>query len=354
MFFPYAYYGRYPRFYAYFGCIIVELCINYEYYKIFLNNYAKMLAFSVRVAYNDTIFKFKEVKEMKKFMIALVALIAAFTCVFATACNGGKVKIGVQTGTTGEFYVKGNADMMFDGYPNVECMAYNNGGLAVNAMLNGQIDYVIIDNGPAAQLVAQNSEIKMIDIPLSTEEYAFGVDKNQPELLNSVNAFIDKIKADGTLDALFEKYNALEYDDEGNVIGGDEAITGVESAAKDTANAAGQLVVATNAAFAPYEYKKGDKFVGIDMEIAKMIADELGLQLVIEDMDFDAVVTSVGLNGVDIAMAGLTVTETRKQSVNFSKAYYEGAYQVLIVKADNTEFDSCKTKEDVENILKNK
>lgn len=85
-----------------------------------------------------------------------------------------------------------------------------------------------------------------------------------------------------------------------------------------------------------------------------MIADKLGLELVIEDMDFDAVVTSVGKNGVDIAMAGLTVTATRQQVVNFSDAYYEGAYQVILVKEDNTEFDACKTKEDVEAILKKK
>ena len=71
-------------------------------------------------------------------------------------------------------------------------------------------------------------------------------------------------------------------------------------------------------------------------------------------MDFDAVVTSVGNNGVDIAIAGLTVKESRKKSVNFTDSYYTDSYQVLIVKADDTTFDNCKTKEDVENILKNK
>ena len=163
-----------------------------------------------------------------------------------------------------------------------------------------------------------------------------------------------EIKADGTLDALFEKYAALEYDNDGNVVGGDEAIEGIVSKEKDTNRASEQLVVSTNAAFAPYEYKKGDKYAGIDMEIAKMIADKLGLELVIDDMDFDAVVTSVGKNGVDIAMAGLSVTATRKQSVNFSDPYYQGAYQVLVVKEDETRFDGCKTKEDVEALLKTK
>ena len=292
---------------------------------------------------------------MKKIVSIVLAVLMLAGCVAAFAsCKKDTVKIGVQTGTTGEFYVKGNADMELAGFANIECQAFNNGGLAVKAMLDGQIDYVILDNEPAAMLAAQNSEIKIIDIALTTEEYAYGVDKNQPELLASVNEILAEIEANGTLAAIFDKYAALEYDDEGNVTAGDENIVGIASATKNANNAAGQLVVSTNAAFAPYEYKKGDKFVGIDMEIAKLIADRLGLELVIDDMDFDAVVTSVGKNGVDIAMAGLSVTATRKQSVNFSSSYYKGAYQVLIVKKDNTEFDACKTKADVEAILNNK
>lgn len=293
---------------------------------------------------------------MKKVLTFMLVLLLTATCVTAFAsCGGNNVKIGVQTGTTGEFYVKGDADMELPGYANIDCMPFNNGGLAVKAMMDGQIDYVIIDNEPAQMLVAQNAnDIKMIDVALTTEQYAYGVDKNQAELLSSINAFLATIKANGTLKAIFDKYDALEYDEEGNVIGGDENIVGIESATKNPDNQAGQLVVATNAAFAPYEYKKGDKFVGIDMEIAKLIADHLGLELVIEDMDFDAVVTSVGKNGVDVAMAGLSVTATRKQSVNFTDPYYEGAYQVLVVKKDNTEFDACTTKEQIEEILNSK
>lgn len=292
---------------------------------------------------------------MKK-IISLALTLALVVCaLFTLASCGNDVKIGVQEGTTGEFYVKGNADMLLNGYKNIDCMPYKNGGLAVKAMLNGQIDYVIIDNEPAKQLLAQNpNDIKIIDIALTTEQYAYGVDKEQPDLLANVNAIIAEIKADGRLEAIFDKYAGLEYDDEGNVIGGDDLIEGIESADKDVNRKSEQLVVATNAAFAPYEYKKGTKFVGIDMEVAAIIADELDLELVIEDMDFDSVVTSVGKNGVDIAMAGLSVTATRKQSVNFSDAYYEGAYQVLIVRKDNTEFDACKTKADVEAILKAK
>ena len=285
----------------------------------------------------------------------MLALVIAASCVFCLASCGNSTKIGVQTGTTGEFYVKGNADMELPGYENIDCMAYNNGGLAVKALIDGQIDYVVIDNEPAKQLLASNpNDIKIIDIALTTEQYAYGVDKNQPELLAAVNAAIATLKATGALDLIFAKYEALEYDDDGNVIGGDELIPSFASADKDNSKADKQLVVSTNAAFAPYEYKKGNEFAGIDIEIAAYIAEALGLELVIEDMDFDAVVTSVGKNGVDIAMAGLSVTATRKQSVNFSDVYYEGAYQVLIVRADNTEFDNCTTKEQIEEILKGK
>ncbi len=108
-----------------------------------------------------------------------------------------------------------------------------------------------------------------------------------------------------------------------------------------------QLVVATNAAFAPFEYKMGNKFAGIDMEIAKGLADYLGWEIVIKDMDFDAVVTSVGKNGIDIAMAGLTVNEKRKESVNFTDSYYN-ASQVVIVKDGDTSLDGLTTKEAID------
>lgn len=180
---------------------------------------------------------------------------------------------------------------------------------------------------------------KVIDIALTDEEYAFGVDKNQPELLKQVNDFIAKIMEDGTFDKICSNYF------------GDGTPAGVESAAKDSSK--DQLIVATNAEFAPFEYKEGDKYYGIDMEIAKALADELGKELVIENMDFDAVCLSVGQHKCDIAMAGLTVNEERKEQVTFSTSYYN-AQQTLIVKSDNKEFDDCKTKEDVEAILDKK
>lgn len=168
---------------------------------------------------------------------------------------------------------------------------------------------------------------KVIDIDLTSEEYAFGVDKNQPELLDQVNGFIAKIQEDGTFDEICDKY-----------FGGGEP-EAVESAELDSSK--DQLVVATNAAFEPFEYTKGDQYYGIDMEIAALLAEELGQELVIQNMDFDAVCLSVGQQKCDIAMAGLTINEEREEYVTFSDPYYQ-ASQRLVVRSDDSAFDDCE------------
>ena len=91
------------------------------------------------------------------------------------------------------------------------------------------------------------------------------------------------------------------------------------------------LVMATNAAFPPYEYKDGDKIVGIDAEIAAAIADKLGMKLEIEDVDFGSVLTGVAEGKYDMGMAGITVTDERKETMDFSNTYATGI-QVIIVK----------------------
>lgn len=180
------------------------------------------------------------------------------------------------------------------------------------------------------------AKVRVIDINLTEEEYAYGVDKNQPELLEKVNEFITEIKNNGKFDAICDAYF------------GDGEKKGVVSAVEDSSK--DQLVVATNAQFEPFEYKEGDTYYGIDMEIAALLAEYLGQELVIKDMEFDAVCLSVGQHKCDIAMAGLTVNEERTEYVTFSDSYYT-ANQKLIVKGDDTTFDACKTAEDVEAIL---
>ena len=185
----------------------------------------------------------------------------------------------------------------------------------------------------------EDSVVKVIDLDLTDEEYAFGVDKDQDDLLQAANEFIKEIKQNGKFDEICNKYF------------GDGEPAPVTSAKLDDSK--DQLVVATNASFEPFEYMKGDSYYGIDMEIAAAFAEKLGKELVIQNMKFDAVCLSVGQHKSDVAMAGLTIKEDRKEYVNFSDAYYNAA-QRLIVKTDNTELDSCKDAESVEKILKEK
>lgn len=96
----------------------------------------------------------------------------------------------------------------------------------------------------------------------------------------------------------------------------------------------GVLTMATNAAFPPYEYYDGSEIVGIDVEIAQAIADKLGLTLKVEDMEFDSIITAVQTGKADIGLAGMTVTEDRLKSINFSDSYATGI-QVVIVNEDS-------------------
>jgi ABC-type amino acid transport substrate-binding protein len=247
------------------------------------------------------------------------------------SCGGNKY-IGVQSGTTGQYFVDGDADWDFPGIEGYTSKGYSNAGLAVSDMKNGNVKYVVVDKAPAIQLEKAIDGIKVIDVELTEEVYAFGVDKANAKLLADINAIL--ASKQNEIKAIVDKYAT------------GEGIVGIESAVKDLNKKDQQLVVATNAAFNPFEYKEGNKFLGIDIEIMKLVADELGMELVIEDMEFDAVVMSVGKNGIDVAAAALTVNDTRKESVNFTTTYYDAA-QVLVVLESETAFDGCKSADEV-------
>ena len=96
----------------------------------------------------------------------------------------------------------------------------------------------------------------------------------------------------------------------------------------------GVLTMATNAQFPPYEYYEGEKIVGIDAEIVAAIAHKLDMDYVIEDMEFDSIITAVQTGKADIGLAGMTVTEERMEAVNFTESYATGK-QVIIVAEDS-------------------
>ena len=108
-------------------------------------------------------------------------------------------KIGVQQGTTGHIYAS-------DDYGEDAVVAYNKGADAVQGLLTGKVDCVIIDNEPAKAFVEANSGLKILDTEYVAEDYAIAVNKNNEELLEQLNTALNKLKQDGTIDEIIEKY----------------------------------------------------------------------------------------------------------------------------------------------------
>lgn len=111
--------------------------------------------------------------------------------------------IGVQAGTTGDIYCT-------DDYGQENVKQFNNGALAVAALENGQVDCVVIDNEPAKAFVEANDGLKILDTEYITEDYAAAISKDNTELTEKVNAAMEELKADGTIDAIIAKYIKAE------------------------------------------------------------------------------------------------------------------------------------------------
>lgn len=195
--------------------------------------------------------------------------------------------------------------------------------------------------GTALTSCGNTAKVKIIDIPLTSEEYAFVVKKGNTDLKNDFNNYLASIKANGTFQNIVDKY-----------FQGTGTKVGVDVATGDVTNDNTNLVVATNCPFEPFEYIGEDgKIYGIDIEIAKGYAESKGLTLVVKNIGFDDIFTQVDVGYADIGMAGITVTPERATLYDFSDTYYN-ASQKIIVMASNTDFDDCKSAEDVENVLK--
>ncbi len=262
---------------------------------------------------------------MKKIISMILAITLVLGCVLALgSCNKEEAvsKVAVQKGTTSFMY----AEVL----KGVDVVSYDTFALAAKDMINGNADYVFVDKTTANALCKEISGLKIVNIPLSNENYGIGIDKNQAELKTQIDAILASKAAE--IEAIKDKYMNNE----------ESKYVGVTSGTKSADKAATQLVVATNAEFAPWEYKEGNQFFGIDMEIAQLLATELGMELVIEDMDFDSVVGSVGKQNIDIAMSGITITAERMNVINFSTSYYTEAI-VAVCKADDTSLDSVGT-----------
>ena len=264
-------------------------------------------------------------KKSVKILSVVLALVIVIGC-FA-ACGGNDtpevdtLQIGVQTNTTGDLYSSWD-------FGDDAVVRYDNGALAVEALKNGKVDCVIIDNEPAKAYVAANTGLKVLETAYAEEQYAICFQKDNTELKDAVNGALKDLIADGSVKAIIDKY----------INGAEGELVGVPVTAVDTDKP--NLVMATNAEFPPYEYIDGDMYYGIDVEVAKIIADKLGYDLVIENVAFDSIIPGVQSGKYDMGMAGMTVTDERLESVDFSDSYATGVQAVIV--SENSKIQSIE------------
>ena len=189
-------------------------------------------------------------------------------------------------------------------------------------------------------ITKDNGVVKIIDVKLTDEQYAFVCKKGNISLVNSMNAFMEDLKASGEFDVLLAKY----FEGKGEKIGYTVTTTDVE-------NTEDKFIVVTNCPFEPFEYMAEDgKIYGLDIEIAAAYAKVNNLELIIKNIGFNEIFVQIDAGYADIGMAGITASEDRAKIYDFTLPYYE-ASQKLIVSSHNTEFDDCKSAKDVDAIL---
>lgn len=219
------------------------------------------------------------------------------------------LKIGVQSGTTGQTWCEENTDS--------DVITFKSGMDAALDLKNGAIDAVVIDELPAKRIVEQNSDLKILDLRFTKEEYAIAVKKGNTELLDSINKTIAEMKENGDYDKLTGAFMPAD----GNIVIPENIATSGDGVVK----------MGTNATFWPFEYTEGSEVVGFDITMSQYIAKGYGKQLEVINMEFDALIAALQAGSIDFVAAGMSITPDRQAEVDFSDPYYSSE-QVVIVR----------------------
>lgn len=239
---------------------------------------------------------------------------------FIAGCKSHKInsfqdlegmKVGVQTGTTSETLIQENLKQSI-------IKEYKTSFEAIKNLKEDKVNAVITDEQPATEIVKNDPTLRIIKDDFLKEEYAFAVKKGNTTLLNSINEVIMETKKNGTYHDFIEYYINKDKRHNPNI---DKIESKIFSFLK----------VGTNAAFPPFEYIENEKIIGFDISFSQLIANKQDKTLIIVDKPFDTLIPALISGEIDFIAAGLSITEDRKQVVDFSEPYYEST-QVIIVK----------------------
>lgn len=236
-------------------------------------------------------------------------------------------KVGVQSGTTGEGWARENLEPK-----GVEVVAYDDVLLAFSALQAGDVDGVINDLPISQDIVKDETRgIEIVEEIKTDETYGFAFSKDDAALRDSVNWALAELIADGTYDTIYETWfgaKPLSYP---------EPESGITAKPADAPAliTAGKITIGSDTAFPPFENVEGGKTVGFDVDLVDAIAEKLGVTAEFKSYKFDALITGVQAGTeFDMIASAMTITEERKQSVDFSDPYINSNQSLAVKKAE--------------------
>lgn len=246
--------------------------------------------------------------------------------------------VGVKNGTAAQRFLQNNKDKY--GY---QIKTFDTGDLMYNSLSTGAVD-AVMDDQPVIQYAIQKGQDLAINMDgEAVGGFAFGVKKggNHEKLITEFNKALAQMKADGTLDEIIKKWTGSSQSSSS------ATTTASTSVVPETTTPAGQKAtpkkskysISSDSSFAPFVFQNGNnKYTGIDMDLIKAIAKDQGFTIEIDNPGFDAAVSDVQSGHAQGMIAGMTVTDARKETFDFSEPYYT-ANSILAVQ-ENSKIDS--------------
>lgn len=252
-------------------------------------------------------------------------------CILAASCHNDDINgnskniqslkqlegavIGVQLGSTSDVL----ATQLEQKGKGTKVERFTKSSDAVQALLQNKIDCIVEDELPARAFLRNNPSLSLLPEEFGHSELAICVARDNEKLQSQMNEAIMHLQKEGVIDTIvnrhLERHIATAYH-------------------SNSSKKNGTLRFATNATFEPFEYYDEGKIVGIDVDVARAIADKMGMEMEMTDMEFDAIIASVQTGKVDAGIAGLTVTPEREKNIRFTSPYFTKLRQVVIVNTD--------------------
>jgi len=261
-------------------------------------------------------------KRILCFLVLILLLWAGAACAesgwIASREDLNGKRMGIVTGTSFEAPT-------LQYFPDSQYLYYNSYTDVAAALINKKIDGFLGDEPTLRILVGEVPEITYLPEKLVSDEYAFGFDKSGQRadmLRGQFNEMLAEIKADGTLNALCDKW--FGDDEDAKVVDLKNGYTGEN----------GKLNVVTTTTDVPFSYVKDNQYVGLSIELVEMFCRRFGYTPVIEDVDYSACMPGLVSGKYDMCASSMAITEERKESISFSDPFYQGGIVLTVRKAD--------------------